>query len=338
VVSRGAPPGETITRSGPAAARPATPVERIEIHVTYHCDDACVFCSEEKRMRWYGPDPERTDFLESLLAKAAARGVRHVNFTGGEPTLHPEFIRLLRTARSLGYTTYIGTNGTMLAREEWAAEAAPLLDEVSLSLHGPDAALHDAMTARAGSFEFLRAAAAHVRRFNPAAQLLANIVVIRDNFHGCADTVRLAATWGCRQALISSVAPEGAVQDDFGRFVARLSDFRAAVPSIARAADESGIALRFFGLPLCALGRDHMALSNDLHWAPRSTVERTFEEAAAPPAGAPRRLKLHTVTEQAPTRNRMKSPRCAACSADPLCGGYFAAYHAVHGDAELQPI
>jgi MoaA/NifB/PqqE/SkfB family radical SAM enzyme len=306
--------------------------KRIEVHVTYHCDDACVFCSEEKRMAWYGPDPERTEFLEALLERAAARGVTHVNFTGGEPTLHPELVRLLAAAKRLGYTTYIGTNGTMLARDEWAAQAAPLLDEVSLSLHGPDAAVHDAMTARAGSFEFLRAAAINVRRFHDAAHLLANIVVIRDNFAHAADTVRRAAEWGCEQALISNVAPEGAAQDDYGRFAVRLEEFRREVPRICAAADAAGIALRFFGLPLCALGAEHMARSNDLHWAPRSTVERTYAE------GGRERVKLHTVTETTPTRNRIKTERCRSCRAEPLCGGFFAAYHAVWGDSELAPM
>jgi organic radical activating enzyme len=304
--------------------------ERIEIHVTYHCDDACVFCSEEKRMRWYGPDPERIELLEDLLARAATAGVRHVNFTGGEPTLHPEFPRLCATAKRLGFTTYVGTNGTMLARPDFAARVAPLLDEVSLSLHGPDAALHDAMTARAGSYEFLRAAAANVRRENPRAQLFANIVIIRDNLHGAAETVRRAGEWGCRQALISNVAPEGAVADDYPRFAVRLADLRAAVPAIAAAAASAGLALRFFGLPLCALGADHMALSNDLHWAPRSTVERAFEDGRE-------RVKLHTVTELAPTRNREKAPACAACAADALCGGFFSAYRAAWGDGELEP-
>jgi len=310
----------------------AAPVERVEIHVTYHCDDACVFCSEEKRMAWYGPDAERTEFLEELLARAAARGVRHVNFTGGEPTLHPEFVRLAATAKQLGLTTYVGTNGTMLAREDFARAAAPLLDEVSLSLHGPDAAVHDAMTVRAGSFEFLRAAATHVRRFHPEALLLANVVVIQDNLAHAAATVRRAAEWGCRQVLVSNVAPEGAVADDYGRFAVRLGALRAHVPEIARAADECGVALRFFGVPVCALGRAHMARSNDLHWAPRSTVERAYADDGRT------RVKLHTVTEHAPTRNRIKTARCAGCAADGVCGGFFAAYHRVWGDAELEPL
>jgi MoaA/NifB/PqqE/SkfB family radical SAM enzyme len=316
----------------------APTVERVEIHITYHCDDACVFCSEEKRMRWYGPDFERTDWLLETLDKAAARGVRHVNFTGGEPTLHPDFALLCERARSVGMTTYVGTNGTMLAREDFARHVAPLLDEVSLSLHGPDAPMHDAMTARPGSFEFLRAAARHVRSFNPSAFLMANIVVIRDNFKTAADTVRVAASFGVKQALLSNVAPEGAVQDDYGRFAVRLDDWRAAVPEIARAAAETGLVLRFFGLPLCALGPAHVAQANDLHWAPRATIERSFPEGHVEPQGAKRTIMLATIVEGKPTRNRIKTAPCQRCAADNLCGGFFAAYHAVWGDAELVPL
>lgn len=289
-------------------------------------------------MRWYGPDFERTEWLLQTLDHAAARGVRHVNFTGGEPTLHPDFARLCEHAKSLGMTTYIGTNGTMLAREDFARLVTPLLDEVSLSLHGPDASMHDAMTAREGSFAFLRAAARHVRLFNPYTFLMANIVVIRDNFATAADTVRLAASWGVKQALLSNVAPEGAAKDDYGRFAVRLDDWRTAVPEISRAAAETGVVLRFFGLPLCALGPDHVAQANDLHWAPRATVERSFPDGHVEPHGEKRSIKLATIVEGKPTRNRIKTQTCQLCAADSLCGGFFAAYHAVFGDAELRPL
>jgi uncharacterized radical SAM superfamily Fe-S cluster-containing enzyme len=48
-----------------------------------------------------------------------------VQFTGGEPTLHPDFFRLLKTANEMGFShVQIATNGLRIAEPEFARKAA----------------------------------------------------------------------------------------------------------------------------------------------------------------------------------------------------------------------
>ena len=130
-----------------------------------------------------------------------------MNLTGGEPTLHPLFIPLLSGAGELGLRTYIGTNGVMLGREEFARAALPRIDELSLSLHGADASTHDAATGRKGSFQDILAAARLARKLSPATILMVNMVVTRMNIRQAEAVVSLCAELGVLQVLMSNPSP-----------------------------------------------------------------------------------------------------------------------------------
>jgi uncharacterized radical SAM superfamily Fe-S cluster-containing enzyme len=57
--------------------------------------------------------------LQSLLDRPVP--CRHIQFSGGEPTLHPEFPRILRTARDLGFThIQVATNGSRFVNPDYA--------------------------------------------------------------------------------------------------------------------------------------------------------------------------------------------------------------------------
>ena len=69
-------------------------MERLELHVTYHCPEKCVFCSEEHRMTNYKSFPVTWGRVAKTLRLHASRGVKNVHCTGGEPSIHPKFIEI----------------------------------------------------------------------------------------------------------------------------------------------------------------------------------------------------------------------------------------------------
>ena len=303
--------------------------ERLELHLSYRCTNDCVFCSEHHRIETFRARPVTAAEAFSALVKHCAAGGSHVNFTGGEPTLHPHFIPLLSGAKNLGLRTYIGTNGVMLAREEFARAALPLIDELSLSLHGPDAKTHDAATGRKGSFRDIMAAAGLARRISPAAELMANMVVTKLNFKHVPAVIFLCAKLGARQVLISNPSPEGKALDCYADIVVRLADWRGALDEIVAAGDSNDVIIRFFGLPLCILG-DWKQKSNDLFFDPRVTVER-----ARRPNG---RTGMSTIVTRRPRRGRRSVRACGRCVYKDLCGGVFTHYVRLFKDNEIEPI
>jgi uncharacterized radical SAM superfamily Fe-S cluster-containing enzyme len=90
---------------------------KVVMNVTYACNNHCTFCAVGTRTQVHG-NPERQ---REWLALYRERGVTLVDFDGGEPTLDPDLVPLVRHARAIGYTRInVTTNGRMCFYESYA--------------------------------------------------------------------------------------------------------------------------------------------------------------------------------------------------------------------------
>lgn len=101
-------------------------IETVNLHVWPKCDLHCVYC--------YGSFPDRPASLPlarwlSIIDALADHQVRRITFSGGEPTLHPDLLAMLRRVRRHGMQTAIITNGARLVDEALAE-----LDLVGITL------------------------------------------------------------------------------------------------------------------------------------------------------------------------------------------------------------
>ena len=134
-------------------------VEWIAFHLTDRCQLDCQHCLRD-------PDKKPKDLPLELITKALIEGKRiynaeHAAFTGGEPTLHPQFREVIDTAVDLGYTWHIVSNGRTLP---WLLELfreRPLrrerMSSISFSLDGADEAMHDSIRGRGSYREVMTA-------------------------------------------------------------------------------------------------------------------------------------------------------------------------------------
>lgn len=83
------------------------------IELTRRCNLTCQHCYIEGGPARANEMPTE-EFLR-LLDEMAAMGVWAVVLTGGEPTLHPDFIQVVKHARKLGLLVGIATNGMFLS-------------------------------------------------------------------------------------------------------------------------------------------------------------------------------------------------------------------------------
>ncbi len=120
------------------------------IDITNRCNFKCPMCFADAKSEgdyYFLETPVVERMLHSLLDRPVP--CRHIQFSGGEPTLHPEFPRILRTARDLGFThIQVATNGSRFVNADYvrACEDAGLhtlylqfdgvTDEVYLKLRG----------------------------------------------------------------------------------------------------------------------------------------------------------------------------------------------------------
>jgi MoaA/NifB/PqqE/SkfB family radical SAM enzyme len=106
--------------------------------VTNRCNARCAFCSIWRDAPKTDARPEHV--LPNLLGAKKA-GCRFVDFTGGEPLLHPHLPQFLTEAKRLRFLTSVTTNCLCFA--ERAPELSGLVDLLHFSLDADNKALHN---------------------------------------------------------------------------------------------------------------------------------------------------------------------------------------------------
>jgi MoaA/NifB/PqqE/SkfB family radical SAM enzyme len=101
--------------------------------VIRRCNLSCGYCSEYDKTS----DPVPVEVLEDRLRKLKELGTFGISLTGGEPTLHPELPRLIRTCRELRfYRTGMITNGFLLRPELIETLNQAGLQKMQISIDG----------------------------------------------------------------------------------------------------------------------------------------------------------------------------------------------------------
>ena len=98
-----------------------------QVDLTNRCNMRCPICFANANASGYVYEP---DFDEIVREMRVLRDLRptvstSLQFTGGEPTIHPDFFKVVRTAREMGFShIQIATNGIRLADPDFARRAA----------------------------------------------------------------------------------------------------------------------------------------------------------------------------------------------------------------------
>ncbi|MFI5348096.1 MAG: radical SAM protein [Elusimicrobiota bacterium] len=125
--------------------------KRLWVRLTRVCNQRCLFCHDRDAQNGTFA---AEDAVRRSLALGRAQGLRRVVLSGGEPTVHPRFLKIVELSRRLGYDhVQTITNGRRFCYPAFLdATVAAGLREATFSLHGATAELHDRLTQTPGSF------------------------------------------------------------------------------------------------------------------------------------------------------------------------------------------
>ncbi len=282
-------------------------------------------------MQKYGhKQPSQKELLAIMIGKRK-EGYEHITFVGGEPTIHPDFIKILSAAKRLKYKTLLITDGQKLSQWGFALETLPWLDELVFSLHGPIPEIHDALTQRTGSFERQMRAMDFVEKIRREPFYFTSTVLTRLNFPHLESLVDLVcARPGAKGCLISNLTPN---EDDpvglYSEQAVRLNLLSKTFSKLINIARNQGKNIRFLGFPACALGRAR-EFSADCQEDFPLDVERMVRDSG---------LELEDSRQYGPRRSRFFPAVCGSCAwAGKRCMGILRAYYDHFGGLELAPI
>lgn len=277
--------------------------EKLVMNVTYVCNNHCTFCAVGTRTQLDGHPPRQREQLD----RYRARGVTMVDFDGGEPTLNPELVELVRYARRVGYTRInVTTNGRRCAYEGYAAALVSSGPTTLLfSVHGPDARIHAQQVGVAEAFDQTIAGIRNCVRLAPrGVELGMNVTLTKGNVAHLAAMGELAWSLGLRWMNVQFLTPFGRAT----RYVAPDTADAAARTRALIDAWRGRMKIQVVNLPFCFMPGYEEHLEGDLGKLSRHMVFVNNETV--------------NLAEYLAER-RTPRPVCKGCPHASFCGGFY---------------
>ncbi len=122
------------------------------VRLTFDCNDHCVFCLDAHA---HDGQMRDRDEVKAQVLDGRKKGATRLILSGGEPTIHPNFVDFVRLGRLAGYSKIqTVTNGRLFAYGDFIRRAIDEgLSEITFSIHGPSAKVHDALVGTKGAWE-----------------------------------------------------------------------------------------------------------------------------------------------------------------------------------------
>ncbi len=120
-------------------------INRLVIKPTPRCTANCLGCVSRRELhRSFSEDGQLSlEQWKIILRDAVSLGLKDFHISGGEPTLYPDLVGLIKEAKQLGLRVRINSNGSMIT-EEFAEELLNAgLDEICISLYSHQPEVHD---------------------------------------------------------------------------------------------------------------------------------------------------------------------------------------------------
>ena len=181
---------------------------KVIVNITYRCINRCEFCATGDRDRRAIP----WERLRGILLEHRGRGIENLDIDGGEPLLHPNVLEALALAKTSGYRQInLTTNGRKLKDRELAGRLLTSgITSLLISLHGPTAEIHDAITGVSRSFdEALAGIRNAVAQRTDDLDLGVNVTVSRKNVEHLTELAALVFAEGVYKLNLQLVTPFG---------------------------------------------------------------------------------------------------------------------------------
>jgi MoaA/NifB/PqqE/SkfB family radical SAM enzyme len=162
-------------------------MSRLVVELTNRCNLRCQHCFDERHA---ATGELSLEILEKVLREGKSCGIEHLSFTGGEPTIHPRFERIVRRVCETGYSFGFVSNGVRIPQiYHLLLEHRASFRGATFSLDGAREETHDAIRGRGSYRQVMRAATVFVAKDLP---FTLNMVLTAHNRGEVGEMVELA--------------------------------------------------------------------------------------------------------------------------------------------------
>ncbi len=301
-------------------------IKKTVIILGYTCNNNCVFCVYSEKDR---KNDRPLKEIKAEIIKAKMGGATYLEFIGGETTIRPDFLEILKFAKQFKFETIsITTNGRALYYFEYAKRILDAgLSSIVFSIHGHNATLHDSLTQVPGSFKQLIKAIENVRKLG-FKNIGSNTTIVKKNYKNLEEIGNFVYSLGIRNSEFIFVDPsQGGASLDLKKMVPKISKTAPYIRKCLEIGKENQIPhwhVRY--VPLCFF-EDFLDRISEIQEV------NTFKTQHIGPD-----FINNDVESSRSEIGRTKAPQCKNCKLNSLCEGIWRKYVEEFGDKELTPI
>lgn len=279
------------------------------IILTTLCNNNCRLCLVGDIKK----EHKRISALRGELNEGIKKGCKRVILTGGEPTIHPDFLKVIRLCKDLGYKKItVISNGRMFSNISFLKKAIEEgMDEVVFSIYSSDSGIHDYLTMVPGS---LRETAAGLENMKKLQQpVIINTAISKKNYKHLPELSKMLAGLGAEQQQFEFVRPIGMAQKNYSFVVPEMNHVVNYVHKAIDICIKNGVRAKVEGIPFCLM-KGYTRYVN------------TLEEQ-----------KNNDMSEE-DIKSHIKFKKCQICKYYQICTGVWKEYTQRMGDKEFLPV
>lgn len=297
----------------------------LEIIIGWECNNNCIFCSN-RSLREIAKKKGRVlitlEEVVEILKSHNSKDVGTLFLLGGEPTIHKDFFKIIRIAKSEGYNNiYIITNGRMFKNRKFCERVVQENIDLVFSIHGDIPSVHDRLTRTPGSFQQMVSGMNNLRSLGQAFKT--NTVINKINYKRIPKIINLLSRYNPSLMLFSLVSPTGISNENIKDIIPHIIDLKPVIKDSVLTAKRLNQNLRFMDVPLCIMGKYE-----------RYMHEKDFERDRRVVVTG---LKDFFYLEHKNENEKTKPSICSGCKKDKDCRGIWKDYIKLKSHAGLKP-
>jgi len=307
-------------------------IKKTVIIAGYACNNNCIFCIHgDKRSQIV----DKTNLqIKKEINEARNRGSTYLEIIGGEASIRPDILDLIKFAKKIGFSTIMmATNGRIYSYEKFTRKVFQAgLNSLVFSIHGHNSELHDALTQAPGSFQQLKQGLQNAQKIakelNLDISLGANVCIVKQNYKYLPKIGNYIKKLGINNAEFIFIDPNnGAGLKSFNKLVPKISDAAPYIHKCLEIGKKNKIPhwhIRY--VPLCYF-QNYLDQISELQEVKSFHTEHIAPDFYNPDASRGRQ-----------NIGRIKTEKCQKCQLFNKCEGIWKEYFKHYGDIELTPI
>ena len=294
-------------------------LKSLDLKLGFACNNNCFSCPQAHRRHLGNLTTEQ---VKSLLDAGREKGCTQVVLTGGEPTVRPDIIEVIRYAKDAGYKdVQLQSNGRMLSYKEFCERLLGAgATSFMLGIHGHNSEIHDFLVRSPGAFEQAVQGVRNLKAFSQRVSI--NSVVNKINYKFAPETARFFADLKVTQFQFAFMHCMGNALKNIEMLLPTKTEI---MPYLHKGLDiglKAGLTMRVEAYPFCFL----------------HGYEKCSSEIYAPYKDVRDAEGLREDFNKVRRDMKRKGPQCGECRFDLVCGGPWKEYTEKYGFGELKPV